>query len=269
MVYPSNAGPGQPLVVPFAVLQHRLEIPDPAAVTRACRGVEGLHPSDAPNLAGDAFGILVKGLSETAASQFVAGLAREGIDAELADEASLPALPPGKKLRRAECRPEGFVAFDPYDRELLIPWDRVAVVSAGEVRLVQFKPVTLITERTYQNPNWKPSNQSTLTVSSEERNWCWTADVLLAGGELRFSFQCGEFTPEGLGDRVTRGQTANFLTFLRDLLAFVPEATRNRGAFAVGTGDPADTGPRYPTRNAYQEELVWLLWRLRRAGRPV
>lgn len=45
----------------------------------------------------------------------------------------------------------------------------------------------------------------------------------------------------------------------------MPNARLNRGALAVRENQP-ETGPRYPTRNAFGQETQWLLWRLRGAG---
>ena len=104
-----------------------------------------------------------------------------------------------------------------------------------------------------------------LVLTGEERNWRWAAEVILAGG-LPFIWQAHEFNFAHLGDRVTRDPAANFSLFLRDLLSAVPHAALNRGAFALRENQP-ETGPRYPTRNAFVEETQWLLWRLQRAGR--
>ena len=38
-----------------------------------------------------------------------------------------------------------------------------------------------------------------------------------------------------------------------------------RRAFAIRTDQP-EAGPRYPTRNAYEEEICWILFHLRQAG---
>jgi len=106
-----------------------------------------------------------------------------------------------------------------------------------------------------------------LVLTGEERNWQWVAEVILAGG-LRFVWQAHEFNYQSLGARATRKSEVDLGIFLRDLFSAVPNAVLNRGAFAIRENLP-ETGPRYPTRNAFSEETAWLLWRLRRAGRFV
>ena len=261
-------------LVPFALIQQRLEFPDVAAVARALEGVGEWHPVDAAHLVADAFGILLRNLEEIPGRQLETAMRREGIGVDLVDERDLPVPPVSKKLRRAEVRPEAFVAFDPYDREILVSWERVELVCAGAVRMTRFRPVTRNRDR---DPSiWgeesslpleasialrHESRDVSITLRQEKREWCWLADLLVAGRTLRFSFVSGEFVPSELEGPRIHNPDDRFRAFLRRLLVHVPHAILNRGAFAVREDDP-DAAPRYPTRNAYQEEMVWLMRRM-------
>jgi len=102
-----------------------------------------------------------------------------------------------------------------------------------------------------------------LVLTGEERNWRWNAEVILAGG-LRFTWKSHRFQPTRAS--IPEGADApDFFIFIKDLPSHVPNAALNRGAFAIRTDQP-DTGPRYPTRNGYEEELCWILFHLRRSG---
>lgn len=249
--------------MPFALIQRRLEVPDVAALRRALAGREGWHATDADHLAADAFGILAKSLDEAAGHAMAAALAREGIPVDIVNEAELPALPVAKKLRRAECRPDVFIAHDPCDREIAVPWDRIRLVCAGEVRFSQFRPVIRNPEpvRSWDDEGPFDSRDTRIALNQEQRDWGWVADLVLVGGGIRFSLAADSFHPLGLGDRVTKDPGVNLQVFLADLLRLASDAVLNRGAFALREPGSAP-GPRYPTRNAYQEEMIWLLWRM-------
>ncbi|MFO1460290.1 MAG: hypothetical protein U1G08_12860 [Verrucomicrobiota bacterium] len=253
--------------MPFALIQQRLEFPDVAAVARALEGVGEWHPMDAAHIVADAFGILLRNLEEIPGRQLEMAMRREGIEVDLIDERDIPVPPVSKKLRRAEVRPESFVAFDPYDREISVPWDRIDLICAGAVRMTRFRTVTYNRDR--DPSSWGEESRSPLgasiTLRQEKREWCWMSDLVVTGGTLRFSLVSGEFVPPEPEGTSSRDPEHRFRMFLRGLLAHAPRAVLNRGAFAVREDDP-DSAPRYPTRNAYQEEMIWLLRRMQGRG---
>lgn len=252
----------------WLLVQRSLTPPEIEPVQRAFQSTGIFHALDAVSFVKDAFGVLAKGLEEYPAKQLQNALAVQGVEVDVVDEAEWPKLPPAKRIVRAACWAEGFGPWDPLGRELHIPWEQVVAVSAGYVREVEFgKRVTasLTTGSSWVDDNPDFARPSELRITGEERNWRWAAEVILAGG-LRFIWQAHEFNYAHLGDRVTRDPTTNLGLFLRDLLSAVPHAALNRGAFALRENQ-LETGPRYPTRNAFAEETQWLLWRLGRAGR--
>ena len=54
----------------------------------------------------------------------------------------------------------------------------------------------------------------------------------------------------------------NFSLFLRDLAQFAPHAGLNRGADALLRATPEIFS--YPTKNAFHEEIVWMLWQIKK-----
>lgn len=270
--------------MPYLLVQRSLTPPEIEPVQRAFQSTGIFHALDAVSFVKDAFGVLAKGLEEYPAKQLQMALATQGVEVDVVTDSEWPVLPPAKRIVRAACWAEGFEPLDPLGRPLHVPWEEVAAVSAGLVREVEFgRRVTASvalgrpSANTVDHPSMggfgatlagdatAPLPGNRLVLTGEERNWRWCAEVILAGG-LRFVWQAHEFQFASLGDRLVRDPAVNFGTFLRDLLSAVPNALLNRGAFAVRESQP-ETGPRYPTRNAFGEETQWLLWRLRRAGR--
>ncbi len=271
----------------WLLVQRSLTPPEIGPVQRAFQSTGIFHALDAVSFVKDAFGVLAKGLNDYQAQQLQNALAVQGVEVDVVDETEWPTLLAAKRIVRASCWAEGFGPWDPLGRELHVPWEQVVAVSAGLVREVEFgKRVTASVSLggspapiNANNNDWAPISDryggsfeygaplpaDRLILTGEERNWRWTAEVILAGG-LRFIWQAHEFHYAHLGDRVSRDPAANFAAFLRDLLSAVPHAALNRGAFALRESQP-ETGPRYPTRNAFAEETQWLLWRLQRAGR--
>jgi hypothetical protein len=62
-----------------------------------------------------------------------------------------------------------------------------------------------------------------------------------------------------LGERRTKSATANFTALVRDLIQFAPHAALNQGAFRLRE-DPGELFA-YPSKSAFYEEIIWLLWR--------
>ncbi len=273
--------------MPYALLQRRLEIPDLERLRRAFRGVGGMSPADAPHVARDAFGILVKQLEPEDALALQAALRREGVETDVVDHAALPELPAPKWFRRVAARESGFVGCDPYDRELTLPWDRIAVVAGGRVQNTEFtRPRSPATDFREVELPWAVGSfldhpglhaklclgsslgmmQTSTSASTQERQvWRWTADLFLAGGAARFSLRADQIhfldsRPQGEAERLSA-----FLELLRTIATHSRQALLNRVAFSLREGQ-TDT-IAYPSRNAYQEELLWLLWRLKRVDR--
>lgn len=280
--------------MPYLLAQQSLTQPEIEPVRRAFQSTGLFHALDAVHFVKNAFGVLAKGLEEHPARQLQAALASQGVEVDVVADSEWPVLPPAKRIVQAACWAEGFEPLDPLGRPLQVPWDQVVAVSAGlllreETADRQVVPVLPHSEELRAMLNvgataWElaeegiesvlidyllPDDQESepvtqlapMTLSREERHWRWCAEVLLHGG-LRFVWQAHQFQFASLGDRLSPDPAVNFATFLRDLLSAVPNALLNRGAIAVRENQP-ETGPHYPTRNAFAEETQWLLWRRR------
>ncbi|MBN9694102.1 MAG: hypothetical protein J0M24_28005 [Verrucomicrobia bacterium] len=280
--------------MPYALMQSRLEIPDREALRRAFRCGAGLTPMDAPHVARDAFGILLKNLTHEDAVTLYQALAREGIETELVDQADLPPLPDWKWVRRVGLRETGLVICDPLGRELEIPWENLALISAGLVWDSEFvktsRPASggadleddfsgLFAARALNafggvGPLGMPLRGPGIPLSSipetttqERQVWRWGADLFLKNVPLRFILRPDPLEiiqPEPI---TIADPTIRFLELIRSLSQHTPMALTNRVVYALREGH-SDT-LRYPSRNAYQEEMIWILWRLRQAGAAI
>jgi hypothetical protein len=244
---------------------------------------------DALHVARDAFGILLKNLEHDDAVKLHHALGREGIETELVDQAELPPLPDWKQVRQVAVRETGLVVCDPYGRELEIPWENFSLISAGLVWDTEFVRTSspsggsdhsddfadilaLRTVNALSMGHWGVPMSSGLTSSAptpisskrERQVWRWGADLFLKGVPLRFIFRPEQLQFIAQDQRADPDPTLAFLELIRSISQHTLSALTNRVVYALREGH-TDT-LSYPSRNAYQEEMTWILWRLRRSG---
>ncbi|KPK81336.1 MAG: hypothetical protein AMJ81_10695 [Phycisphaerae bacterium SM23_33] len=246
----------------YAVVQKTLDPPSVEQLCRAVQAVPGLTRYDATVLAADAFGIIAENLSLESASVIQRRLAAEGYETELVDQDKLPTLPPPTGLRRADCLPECLVVYDALGRPKRIQWAQVCLVAAGSVRLSEFKRV----ERQYVVYHPGPWLLAVPVVLSdfadrEERNLRLALEILIEAAPARYRATAHNFNYGYLGPRQHRRPAENFALLVRDLMQLAINASANRGAVGLAQ-DPAQT-LEYPARHAFEEEMIWLLWKLR------
>ena len=222
----------------------------------------GLTPLDAHTLRNDAFGILVKNFPMDSAVAMQGALRREGVETEVVDEKQLPALPQTKFVNRLSCSEAGLEIFDPIGRSFVIEWGHVMFVTAGAVttndfvRRVVERPVT----RYDSYGNAYVENQTDVS-HKEERGVHLLMEIVLTRGVMRYSVAAEKFNFSYLADRMTRNVSQNFQTLARDLAGFAPHAVLSLGMTSlVNEGTEI---VRYPSKNAFFEEIIWNLWRKR------
>src|SRR6266849_4009958 len=244
-----------------AVMQKDLSIPPVEALKRAFRSVKCLTQYDAVILANDAYGILVKHLSGEDAATLQGALQAEGVQTEIVDEGSLPTLPTTKFVPRLDCLPESLLLYDPLGRGFPLEWPHVMMVAAGRVRLEdtsQSRPHAAIT----RHDMFGPAQPQLPTDLGKERegNHHLVLEIILTRAVLCYSATADRFNFQYLGDRKVAAESANFALLVRDLANFAPHAILNRGAQSLL--QDAKEIFAYPSRNAFHEEIIWLLWRL-------
>jgi adenylate kinase family enzyme len=83
-------------------------------------------------------------------------------------------------------------------------------------------------------------------------------EIVLAGAVMRFQVQAEKFLFRYLGDRHSVNPADNFALLVQDLMNYAPRALVNRGAFSIRENRATVFG--YPSKNAFYEEMTWMLW---------
>ena len=247
--------------MPYALLQTDLTVPPVEKLKQAFRASRILTELDAFTVAADAFGILVKNLPVEKANQLQADLRAAGVETEVVEASGLPALPATKFVHRMNCTAEALMIYDPLGRAFPLAWGHILMIAAGVVRLTEFNPVRtsrpVITHDTYGSPIMDSVPE---TSHREERNYHLMLEIILSRAVLRYSVTADKFNFLYLGPRKTASVQKNFELLVQDLASSAPQAQLNRGALAVR--DHAPELFSYPTKNAFFEEITWLLWRM-------
>ena len=252
--------------MPYAILQTDLTPPSLDQLKRAFRAVKFLTEVDAYTLGNDAFGILVKNLEAEPAAALQGALRTEGVETIIADQRELPEMPPTKFVSRLDCRPDGLLIYDPLGRSFRLEWGHILMIAAGSVRLTDFVPVKRVRQRNpYRNYDQPDSGQVIEMSTREEQNHHLALELILTRAVARYSVTADRFNFAYLGERRTESLPANFALLARDLILFAPQAALNRGALDLRES----TGQLliYPSKNAFFEEIIWLLWRMQQAAR--
>lgn len=244
----------------YAIVQKELVAPNVELLTRAFCTLPDLTSIDAQNAANDAYGILWRGLDGERAGALQAALSHEGIETEMIRETELPSLSTPRIIRQVEFTPEHLAAQDPMQRVTRIPWSDVLLVGAGRVIWRQVRRLSgSLDEQAHAG-----SLISEATITSrvrEEEHERLVIDLFLTD-RTRFSVNAAEFNFGHLGQRVSEDVAINHLFLVQELEEHAPHASLNQGAVKACQKPPEHF--TYPSRQAYQEELVWILWQVGR-----
>jgi hypothetical protein len=256
--------------VRYAILQKSLDMPPVDALRRAFTSVRCLVDADAHSLGKDAYGILVRNLGVDDAMTLQRALAAENIETEAVPQATLPQLPPTKFVRRIECGSDALLVFDPVGRAVPVEWRHIMLIAAGNVLTTRFTRKTVAPTQNagvFSPATWarrpRPSVVASLprVESREERRGILTIELILSRAVARFTIHADESAPllfRYLGERATAEPTENFRFFLEDLGRGAPDARCNRGAWLLRQNPPSLL--EYPSPNAFNEEITWMLW---------
>jgi hypothetical protein len=229
----------------YAILQKELVVPEVERLKRAFGVWPALTSIDAQTSANDAYGILLRGLDVERASVLRDALLEENVETVVVEESRLPSLPPGRIGRQAELDSAHLTLFDPMRRPTRVAWNDIHLIAAGRVRMREGS---------------KARSALAAADPKEEQNQHLLLEIFLREGSGRFSVDGAEFTYDHLGGRLTDDPAVNFVFLVQDLVRNAPHAGLNRGACAA-CQKPPELFP-YPSKQAFQEELTWMLWRI-------
>ncbi len=273
MSFADSTIPPLPPKVRYALLQKSLERPPIERLRVALGSVRGFAPADAPGLANDAFGILAKNLDAEQAAQFQQALEAQGIGVDIVAETALPKMPSTKFVRRLDLGEDALVIHDAIGRPVPVEWRHVALVAVGSVYTIEFARRETVAPKAgglfgTRRPGFlrDVTSEEPLTVrevrTREQRAERWMLEIVLARAVARFSLEVGDAAPllfRCLGEERTEDVAENLGRLVRQLAARAPQALQNRGAYFLRQ-EPA-TVFSYPSKNAFYEEITWMLWR--------
>jgi hypothetical protein len=90
-------------------------------------------------------------------------------------------------------------------------------------------------------------------------------EVLLARAVMRLQIEGDRFRFNYLGDRKRPEVAENFVSLVRDVMKFAPQAIVNRGAYFLRENSASVF--EYPSKHAFHEEITWMLWQMANAPR--
>ena len=247
----------------YAVMQKELMPLSLEVLQRAFRAVPGLTAFDAHTIRNDAFGILVKNFPKESAVAMQGALRSEGIETEIVDQNLLPSMPQTKFVNRLACSEAGLEIYDPIGRSFLVEWGHVMLMAAGAVttnefvRRVKERPVTQ-----YSGDGSSYVEYQTEVNHKEERVVHLLLEIVLTRAVMRYSITADKFDFRYLAERRTKNVSKDFLTLAGDLAKFAPHAGLNRGMTSLL--DERGEIFSYPSKNAFFEEIIWMLWRIAR-----
>ena len=244
----------------YAIVQKELVVPTVEQLKRAFSVSPLLTGLDAQTVAHDAYGILLRGLEKDQANALRESLLRERVETELVMESKLPVPPPARIARQIEFHPSHLTLYDPMRRASEVPWKEIMVIAAGYVRTREWrKHRTVLEESASRGGGTSPGTAGVLKSREAEdyHLWLW---IFLKGGVTRFSISADDFVFDHLGTRSSNDLAFNFVSLVQDLAEEAPHAGLNRGAY-LACQSPPELFP-YPSKAAFNEEIVWMLWRI-------
>jgi hypothetical protein len=174
-------------------------------------------------------------------------------------------LPESKSLHRVSLTEHAFEVYDLRGRPMPVPWAEIALVAAGSVRhveigLTQTERMTLKLHAAFGV--WP--QKTTETVRRVEADSQLILELVLAGGAARYELDAAQFPFKYAVDRPEFSTLEKFVWLVREVTSRASRALLNRGASDVHNGVQLVRG--YPSRQAFTDEMVWLLWNAGRRG---
>lgn len=239
----------------FAVLLNAITRPPVEQLKHAFRTFQNLTDADAIRLAAGAHGVLLRHASRDAARAFQSALQAAGIAATVVSEANLPALPPGIALHRLQFLTEALIIFDQLGRAKPMPWPRLGLIAAADVRHFELTKMHAERDGTKARPWENGAGEVAHKVASDSQ---LVLELMLADGSTRFQIAATEFPFKYVINRPRLSTEAKFVWLVREICRRAPGALLNHGAQALRDG--AESVPEYMNPQMLADEMVWLLW---------
>lgn len=245
--------------VKFAIVQKERAIPAPDQWKRVFKSFSNLTDADAMRLAVGARGLLMRRLSSDAARALQAAFRDEGIDVAIVSENALPKLPEAQSLHRLELWPQALTVYDPVGHPASFPWNDISVVAAGATPHVQLNKtqtefVRLLRDNGSRS-RLKPTPDSDHSFASAPQ---FLVELIVGNGARRYEIDATQFHFRRVIDRPGLALEEKFIWLVRQICREAAHADLNHGARGLVAG--RETVPAYANRQAFTNEIIWLLW---------
>lgn len=262
----------------YALMNLSSEPVDQDVFARAFRGVPGLTPMDAKLVGHPECGMLIRKLTVEQATALQANLKAVGAETEIVSETTLPALPEGRAIRSLECSADTLTFRDAFQRSTIIARQDLKLLAAGSVRIATFARQRRETQEVRAHMLHIPIHPFPLMipvvqhetrvqyVQRESEEWVLRAEIISFAVNQRFVIEGENFDYGCLGSAMTQDLATNFCLLIHELSGKSSPPLSSRGVNLI-LGDPPEFG-YYPDKDAFHNELIWLLWRTTRAQLP-
>lgn len=242
----------------YAILQRDGSPAGAEQIRRAFRSFSHLTDADAVRLAANAQGILLRHLSSDEARAFHHALQAEGVAAAMVSESDLRLLPESKSLHRLAVTETGLEVYDLLGRTKPVAWGEIGLVAAGAVGHLEINLTQ--TER----PSIWPLKVVEAVHKTETGSQLILEFVLIDGG-MRYEINAAQFPFKYVVDQPGFSTLQKFVWLVREIARHATRAILNQGTRDVRDGIELVRG--YPNRQAFTDEMIWLLWNGARKGR--
>jgi len=249
----------------YAVLQRDAGAPQAEQIRRAFRSFSHLTDADAVRLAANAQGILLRHLSADEARAFHRALQAEGVAAAMVAESDLELLPASKALHRVSLTDPALEIYDLRGQPSPLPWNEIVLVAAGAVPHIEIGVQQRESTTVKLHPLWglwpKRTVESMHKVEAESQ---LILEIVLANRAGRYELNAAQFPFKYAVDRPELSTLGKFVWLVREVSRRAGVAILNRGAADVRHGVELIRG--YPSRQAFLDEMIWLLWNSKRCN---
>jgi hypothetical protein len=243
----------------YAILQKDGAPPGAEQIRRAFRSFANLTDADAVRLAANAQGILLRHLNSDEARAFHQALQAEGVASAMVAESELRLLPDSRSLHRLTISEQSLEVYDLLGRPKSVPWDELALVAAGAVNHAALS----LTQTERAAAPFHPAlgvwpKKIVETVRRIETGAELILEIILTDGTTRYEINAAQFPFKYVVDRPELSTVEKFVWLVREIARHATGALLNRGAREVRDGIALVRG--YSNRQAFADEMLWLLW---------
>jgi hypothetical protein len=204
-------------------------------------------------------GIFISRLSRPEALAFQRGLAAQGHEADVVDDAQLPPLPAGMRSMRVSRIDKDLHFRDFMDRVTIIPSHEILFIAAGCIEDTRTKRQTVTTHVNVGRGGTIPVDETRLREVAERSV---RIDIFFSRAPHRFSLSAGDATRFFVQDQPVYLRKPEVIAWaFQKVRGWAPAACRLNGAIH----DEQPLGRRVPLVK-YEEEIRWRFYRLREQG---